>query len=232
MLKTALSRVKYKILSSMSQKSYWALMGRFKAVPAVTSEYKTLEESLNSGATVVNMLEKFGFVHPNATTLQIGCGIGRVEYHLHQKVKQCYGIDISRTMIQKAQENVPASNATFICNNGRGLEDFKPATFELIYSIFVFQHMPRDIAKQYMFDSFDKLKPAGYLVFQIMLDENGVQPEPPASHPYGLRFYRRHPLREMLKQAGFTNISVYDFAKRMPDDGKSSGDFLFVAQKP
>ena len=207
-------------------------MGQFQAVPAVTSEYTSLEDSLESGRSIVAMFEQLGLLHHDAVALEIGCGIGRIEYHLYKRVKFCYGVDISPSMIQKARANVSAPNVKFLCTDGVGLAEFGDSAIDLIYSIFVFQHLPRDIVDIYAQDSFRKLVPGGRFVFQMMVDDSRLLPEPPATHPYGLRYYTRSEVRCLLDTAGFGQATIYDFKSWEPDPGTRAGDLLFVATKP
>src|SRR5205085_7842885 len=182
-----LSRVKYRVSARLRPKTYWNLMGRFRPVPAVTSAYRDLEECLAPGRDVVALLDRLGVVHPDAVTLHIGSGLGRVEYHLRHRVRRCVGIDISPSMVKQARQNVAAENVEFAETSGAGLEGFPPASFDLIYSFLVFQHMPRARFRGYIVDAYDRLRAGGHLVFQLMVDETGAQPEPPEAHPYGLR---------------------------------------------
>ena len=228
----ALSALKYRLLASMPQKLYWTLMGYFRPVPAVTSEHTSLAESLDSGRRVVAMFDRLELVNPDATTLQIGCGIGRIEYYLCKRVRFCYGIDISPSMIKKARAIVHAPNVKFLCSNGLGLAELNDSTFDFVYSIFVFQHLPREIVRNYFRDSFAKLVNEGTFAFQMMVDDTGSIPEPPAAHPYGLRYYRRAQVRRLLENVGFDQIRIYDFETMEPDAGAKVGDVLFVATKP
>jgi SAM-dependent methyltransferase len=230
-VRRTLSALKYRVAGSISPKLYWTLMGRFQTVAAVTSACSTLQESLDSGRDVVAMFQRLMLLHPDAITLQIGCGIGRIEYHLCQHVKRCYGVDISPSMIKKARAIVRAPNVEFCCTDGRGLADFD-GTFDLVYSIFAFQHMARPVVQKYFRDSFAKLVDGGRFAFQLMVDDSPSRPEPPPSHPYGLRYYTRAEVRRMLTSVGFEEPRIFDFDTSEPDDNVKVGDLLFVATKP
>lgn len=228
MLNRALSLLKYHLFSSVSQKFYWTLMGKFQAVRAVTSQYTDLRDSLESGAEIVAMLDELNALGANVTALQIGCGIGRIELHLYKKVRLCYGIDISPSMIEKATENVPAANVSFICSDNLAAVPVKD--LNLIYSIFVFQHLPRTETRRYIEQSYAKLAFGGRLIFQVLVDETGAMADPRENHPYGLRYYRREDLRRMLRAVGFTKIQLLSFPAAGPDLGVT-GDLLVVAFK-
>jgi cyclopropane fatty-acyl-phospholipid synthase-like methyltransferase len=177
------------------------------------------------------MFQHLALLHPDAVTLHIGCGIGRVEHHLCKRVRFCYGIDISPSMIRRARVIADDVNVKFICNSGVDLGEIKDGSLDLVYSIFVFQHMPRDIVDSYFRDSFTKLADSGRFAFQMMVDDSGSQPEPPVAHPYGLRYYTRAAVCRMLDSAGFGEVRIYSFESWEPDAGTEAGDLLFVARK-
>ncbi len=228
---TGLSRLKYWVSRGLSPKAYWYLMGRLKPVPAVTSAYADVESCLASGAEVVALLDTFDVVRPHAVTLQIGSGLGRVEYHLRNRVERCFGLDISPSMVKKARELVPFPNVEFFETDGSGLDRWPDGSFDLVYSFLVFQHMPRSDFRRYVTETSAKLRSGGHFVFQVMIDEAGVMPDPPAAHPYGLRYYRRNDVSGLLTAAGFEGIRLADM-NGAPDDGVAAGDVVFCAAKP
>lgn len=226
-----LRRIKFGVSRRISPKAYWYLMGRLRPVPAVTSHYESLEDCLASGAAVVALLERLHAVGPEMVTLHIGSGVGRVEYHLHRRVRKCYGVDISSSMVKRARELVPQGNAEFVESDGASLAAWNDEFFDLIYSFFVFQHMPRTQFNLYLVDAHLKLRPGGKLVFQILVDETGSSPEPPSAHPYGLRHYRRHDVEAALREAEFGQITTFDL-RGDPDDARTTtGDVVFCATK-
>ena len=227
----AASRVKSALATRMPAKSYWWLMGRFRAVPAVTSQYSTVGESLESGRAVVELLDRLGVVQPNATTLHIGSGIGRVEYHLAPRVRQCYGADISASMVDKASSLVTADNVEFVCTDGAGLSRWADASLDLVLSFFVFQHVPRATFAHYLVEAHRTLRPGGALVFQMMVDEAGRHPDPPRDHPYELRHYTRADLLGRLEATGFADLRTVDMHGD-PDAGEAEGDVVFIAHRP
>jgi SAM-dependent methyltransferase len=202
-------------------------MATFQPVRAVTSQYRTIEESLSSGAEIVSLLEKLGVVTPDAVTIHIGCGLGRVELFLHRKVRFCYGIDVSPVMIRHARNNVRAENVRFICADSLSAV---PEEVQLIYSFYVFQHLPRQLTHVYIGESHGKLAQGGKLVAQMLVDDGGTTVEPPANHPYGLRYYTRNELRRVLNSAGFVDMEFLTFPGGQRDDG-ATGDLLVVASK-
>jgi SAM-dependent methyltransferase len=147
-------------------------------------------------------------------------------------VKFCYGVDIAPSMLRQARVNADAQNVHFRCNNGCDLSEFADGILDLVYSIFVFQHMPRESVASYFRDSLRTLREGGKFVFQMMVDDSGIQLEPPAAHPYGLRYYTRTEVRNLVEDTGFGDLRIYDFESWEPSAAAEAGDLLFVATKP
>lgn len=203
-----LRHLKYRASRRMSPKAYWYLMGRLRPVRAVTSDNGSIEQCLASGEDAVATLTSFGPLRSDMVTLHIGSGLGRVEYHLSQKVKRCVGVDISPSMIKRARELVPFDNVEFVESDGADLSAWPDGFFDLIYSFFVFQHLSRTQFHRYLADAQTKLRSGGQLVFQILLDDAGAHPDPPADHPYGIRYYRRRDVETALRDAGFSQFKA------------------------
>ena len=79
------------------------------------------------------------------------------------------GVDISEPMIARAREwNSDCTQCRFILNTTGDLRVFDSASFDLIYSRFVLQHLPsRALVESYLRDFIRILKPGGLLVFQL-----------------------------------------------------------------
>ncbi|MEA2931579.1 MAG: hypothetical protein QOI56_364, partial [Actinomycetota bacterium] len=210
---------------------YWYLMGKLKPVAAVTSRHHTVEASLASGADVESLLDRLGLLDPGADTLHIGSGLGRVEEHLRRRVHHCHGVDVSPSMVKRARRLVAHPNVTFEVTDGKDLAVLADGAFDLVYSFLVFQHLPRPQFRRYVGDAWAKLVAGGHLVFQVLVDEEGHHPEPPPSHPYGVRYYTRADVEDVLAAAGFTGVFRTD-QQGEPDTGGSEGDVVFVATKP
>ena len=231
LIHAAASKAKSLVLTHLPSKLYWHLMGRLRAVRAVTSDFATLEESLASGKQVADLLVAITRIGPEAQVLDIGSGLGRVEAHLAPRVRRCCGADISPAMVAKASRLVPFPNVEFRCTDGRGLAEWEDETFDLVFSIFVFQHIPKEQTIRYLTESFAKLRPGGQIVFQVMVDESRDFKEPPKTHPYALRHYRRGEVTWLLQEIGFEQMRALEM-EGTPDRGEQTGDVIFLAQRP
>lgn len=226
-----LRKVKYVGSRRMTPRAYWNIMGRLRPVSAVTSDCRTVRECLASGEAVVALFDKLGVLAPDMTTLHIGSGLGRVEFHLRQKVRRCYGIDISSSMVRRAAGLVPYDNVEFLVGDGESLSYWPDGALNLIYSFLVFQHLSRRQFHGYLGAACTKLAPGGHVVFQIMVDEGGSHPDPPRDHPYAIRYYGRDEVDHALARVGLTCVSRTDLAG-VPDDGSThTGDIVFCARR-
>ena len=94
------------------------------------------KEFFESGERDVNaLLAAIGEFH-GRSALDFGCGVGRLTLPLSKRFQSVVGFDVSRAMIEIAQQNVPA--AEFVTS----LDDIRDRTFDVICSLIVFQHIP------------------------------------------------------------------------------------------
>lgn len=225
-----LRNLKFRLSRRLAPKTYWYLMGRLRPARAVTSDKGSVEECLASGRDVVALLDHVVGLSADMVTLHIGSGLGRVELHLAPKVRSCVGVDISRSMVKRATALVRFKNVEFVESSGDTLAAWPDGFFDLIYSFFVFQHLPRAQFQRYLGDARAKLRPGGHLVFQLLIDDDCVHQEPPAAHPYGLRYYRHRDVDAALHAAGFGEVRALGLDGRTLDPTTATnGDVVYCA---
>jgi ubiquinone/menaquinone biosynthesis C-methylase UbiE len=101
-----------------------------------------------------------------AKALDFGCGVGRLTRALLSYYGEASGTDISETMIQKARELTPQCH--FFVNRSADLSQFPDATFDLVYSNIVLQHLPSAaMIRSYIAEFFRITAPGGLVVFQV-----------------------------------------------------------------
>jgi SAM-dependent methyltransferase len=100
--------------------------------------------------------------------LDIGSGIGRMNEAFAKDFGTVHGIDISPTMVEIAQRRLSGlSNVSFTTTLGETIP-FSPATFDLIFSYLVFQHIDNIPAiERYLMEIHRTLKPGGVAKIQI-----------------------------------------------------------------
>jgi SAM-dependent methyltransferase len=91
---------------------------------------------------IVTRLAEWGLVRLDATVLDIGCGIGRIELALAPHVGTILGIDISPAMIQEAQRRCrDQANVAFAQCNGRDLARCHDSAFDLVLAVDSFPYL-------------------------------------------------------------------------------------------
>ena len=108
--------------------------------------------------------------------LEIGCGIGRMTWFLADIFGEVYGTDVSGEMIQQAQERLQHfSNVKAIETSGADFKDLPDEYFDIIFSAYVFQHVPSvEIVRSNIIDAFRLLKPGGVFKFQANTTVNSA----------------------------------------------------------
>lgn len=130
------------------------------------------EEFYATGEAVIDdlesRLENLGKTLGGDAAIDFGCGVGRLTFPLSKRFRTCYGIDISRSMVDFAStQKKRGPNCTFIENTTTRLERFENASIDLIYSAIVFQHIAPRYTRKYLQEFSRLLKPDGLLVFQL-----------------------------------------------------------------
>jgi ubiquinone/menaquinone biosynthesis C-methylase UbiE len=107
--------------------------------------------------------------------LEIGCGIGRMTKHLAAIFGEVYAVDVSAEMVRQAQARLQGlENVRLFETSGQDFALFPDQSFDVIFSAYVFQHVPSAaIIRSNLVDAWRVLKPGG--VFKFVT--NGVTAE-------------------------------------------------------
>lgn len=104
----------------------------------------------------------------NSPALDFGCGVGRLTQALAAHFPECWGIDISPTMIRLAKEfSQNLSQCRFLLNEQDRLESLHDDYFGFIYTSIVLQHIAKAYSRKYIAELVRVLKPGGAMVFQL-----------------------------------------------------------------
>jgi ubiquinone/menaquinone biosynthesis C-methylase UbiE len=158
---------------------------------------------------------------PGGSALEIGCGTGRVLQHLAAWCESLHGIDISKGMVEQGRKRLAhLPNVTLVLGNGYDLEPFADESFDLVYALLAFQHMPKTTAYNYLVESGRVLRPGGVLRFQVpnILREDHflafhhfTQPWF-VENPYPMNYYTPSETVSMVSRAG---LRVEDLSDEM-----------------
>jgi SAM-dependent methyltransferase len=97
--------------------------------------------------------------------LEIGCGIGRMTWYLAEHFGEVYATDVSGEMIQQARQRLSAlPNVHLYETNGLDFACLPSDYFDIVFSIYVFQHVPSaEVIYSNIRDAHRVLKPGGVL---------------------------------------------------------------------
>jgi trans-aconitate methyltransferase len=165
-----------------------------------------LDDFLTTGREEISNLmqsaRQLGLPKQHRRAIDFGCGVGRLTRALRAYFPECYGVDISQGMLERARELTPECQFR-LANDLRG---FPAQHADLIYSSMVLQHQPNSRqAAALIADMVRVLAPGGLLVFQMPLHiplRNRLQPR--------RRAYR------LLRALGVSHAFAYERLKLSP----------------
>jgi trans-aconitate methyltransferase len=165
-----------------------------------------LKEFLNTGREEVSSLmqaaEKLRLPEQRRRAIDFGCGVGRLTRALRSHFPECYGIDISRGMLERARELTPECHF----RQANDLRSFPDRHADLIYSSMVLQHQPKKKqAAALIAEMVRVLAPGGLLVFQM-----------PVHVPFRYKLQLRRRAYRILRALGISHSFAYNRLKLSP----------------
>ena len=138
---------------------------------------------------------------PDAVTVEIGCGIGRILRPLAGRTGRAFGVDISREMVRRARRGLrDVPNARVFRTKG-SLDKIPDAACDFVYSFIVFQHIPvKSAVSLYIGEAARVLKGGGIFRFQA---DGRASAEAAATDTWNGVRYAAVELRGELGAAGF-----------------------------
>ncbi len=145
-------------------------------------ESEGLNFSLSGCRDAFTILED---LHPwlraDMRVLEIGCGIGRMLQFFAVLFDEVHGIDVSPVMIDGARTFLARfDNVHVAAGDGRSLGAYEDASFDLILSHAVFQHVPeKAVIRDYVADAHRALRPGGLFKFLVKTEPWGGEHQDP-----------------------------------------------------
>jgi len=141
--------------------------------PTKTGNRWERDEFFASGVTEIEMiwqkLKRLNIEVRPGTAVDFGCGLGRLTQALCPRFEKCIGIDLSESMIQKAQEyNQFPDKCRYLVNGQPNLQQIADESADFVLSLIALQHTATSFQKQYISDFIRILKPGGIAYFQVI----------------------------------------------------------------
>jgi ubiquinone/menaquinone biosynthesis C-methylase UbiE len=197
-------------MGKMSPAGYWNLAARVSAKAAIVTDCIDEQQFFASAQREANLMRLKGLLGPEARVINIGCGIGRIEHAIHSEVGSIVGVDVSSRMVELARQKVNFPNVSFRTVDGKSLDGFQSGAYDLCLSFVTLQHIPRANVSSYLAEVARVLRPLGHFLFQIPIGTRDQACEPPANHPFAMRFYSRREILELLQQSGMQLLECFD----------------------
>jgi SAM-dependent methyltransferase len=148
----------------------WNIRARADAHKYIAgAEGKSDQSFWASGRADLENLILHGVVlEPDAETLEIGCGVGRLLEPMSHRVRQVWGVDVSTEMVRTARRALAERPNVGIASTSGRLSTFADASIDFVYSYAVFQHIPSARAvSRYLSEAARVLKAGGVFRFQV-----------------------------------------------------------------
>lgn len=148
----------------------WSILTKGESIDYQWDENEFFESGKNAINRFLNQMNHAQLDPLRSKALDFGCGIGRLTLNLADIFTEVHGIDISKSMIEKAEfycKKRNKENCFFHVNTKGDLSVYEDDTFDFIVSMITLQHMKQEYSTAYLLEFIRILKPGGLLFFQL-----------------------------------------------------------------
>lgn len=162
---------------------------------------RSVEEFFATGqrdiSNAIQHIAALGLKIQRDRAMDFGCSVGRLSQAMCNEFAEVVGVDISSTMIDRANEyNKFGGQCQYRINTTDDLAQFEDSSFDFVYSYISLQHSPPEASSKYIAEFFRILRPGGVALFQI---PSGPRHEP-GSMGAKLYSFRHGPFRRFWKR--------------------------------
>lgn len=158
--------------------------------------------------------------------LDVGCGYGRTIIPVSTYCRgTTVGIDLSDEMLERAREySNHANRKPALIHASAHKLPFRPEVFDIVYSLLVFQHLPRNLAKESVDEVWHVLKQGGLACIQfpnaftfdsilaLLLKFVWTRILRRPLRPSFMRFYTRKQIKMIFRKFNILRIRGSDFS--------------------
>lgn len=142
---------------------------------------------LSNGLWDLGVIERAISLNKDMVAVVIGCGYGRETIAISKAVRLVYGIDVSEkvlSLFKSFSEQNGVDNVVPVLADDYKLSFQRDGiTFDLVYSVNVFQHISRNQTLDYVGFFVNRLKQSGVMLAQFAECGGTFEPDPLASEP-------------------------------------------------
>ena len=171
--------------------------------------YRREDASLNTDADDDKTIARYLRLEDKRRVAVIGCGFGRETAVIAPKVGHVWGIDVSPVILEKTAAYLDAKGITnFTPVLAERWKEDLPADLDLVYSFIVFQHLTRDLVRDYVLNMPAKLGPQGEMVCQFADMTYGTS-DAGLEHPHepSVR-WNREDIEALMRDAGLSLLHL------------------------
>jgi len=133
----------------------------------------SLEKFFHSGEAdivkLLSLMDNSGVVARRGRALDFGCGVGRLIIPLAKRFSEVIGVDVSEGMLAEASKNM----ARHQIDNASFYEEIPDREYDLVHSLFVFQHINSDRGTRMITSLWSKISIGGVLALQLPIYFDG-----------------------------------------------------------
>lgn len=181
------------------QQPHWSVLTIDKFKP--DSIQDNIEEFYQSGVYGINNLEQklnnYGHSFDNKVVLDYGCGVGRLTKACCNFTSNVYGMDISKSHLEIAQQNVPAGQF-FLVDDLKTLPEL-PQQPDIIYSLIVLQHARPPVIAHTLHLLLQLLAPNGIAMIHLPYNIDGYKEIKDQQGIMEMHFLPKHQVRKIVQ---------------------------------